>query len=78
MGLANNVIECYGISSFIDDIDHGREYWRDGNTIVVAVLEYLAGPGFAKLFEDVELDHTSSALEFRQRHLLRALSGNGQ
>jgi hypothetical protein len=33
----------------------------------------LAGPGFKEFFEAAEITYKSSALEFRNRHILEAL-----
>ena len=73
MGVVSHIINLYGISNFITDIDRGREYWRDGDHLVSSVLDYAMEGGFAKLFEEVDVDYKSCALEFRQRYILNAL-----
>ena len=76
MGVANNIIRFYGVSEFLDDIDRGREFWRDGDHLISACLDHVAGVGFSKFLEDVDIEFKSSAHEFRQRHILRALQRN--
>jgi hypothetical protein len=39
------------------------------------VLQWLAGPGFAPFFERWDQFEHRSAVEFRQRYLIRALRG---
>ena len=77
--IANYVVGLYGIQNFIADVDRNREFWRDGDHVVSACLDYLANEGFKDFFADVDIDFKNSAHEFRQRHslnLLKSLNGN--
>jgi hypothetical protein len=57
------------------DIDAGREYWREGDSVVHSVLSYITGAGFGDFFKQYDLPQTT-ALEFRQRHLINLLKAN--
>ena len=73
MGFADYIIGLYGISNYIADIDRDRQFWRDGSTLVNTVLDWVANEGFETFFDQYNLGYRT-AHEFRQRHLIKALS----
>jgi hypothetical protein len=82
VGLASYTIELIGVRAWIADVDRDRQYWRDGETLIHACLDWASNEGFTKtlghLFETVLHDpkvRYISAHDFRQRHILRALEG---
>jgi hypothetical protein len=74
VGVADRIVELYGIPQLLTDIDKGRDFWRDGGGLIATVLDWVAGPGFEQFFDSHDLPYTS-AQEFRQRHLIRGLRG---
>jgi phenylalanine-4-hydroxylase len=62
----------YGVREFLGDLDAAREFWRDGDHLVGAVLDWISGPGFAEFFERYGREERT-AHEFRQRYILAAL-----
>jgi hypothetical protein len=74
VGRASLVIDAYGFRRFIADIDRDREYWRDSSSIVSACLDWAAGEGFEEFFGRFPEWQWTTAHEFRQRHLVRAIS----
>ena len=78
MGHANNLIELYGVRRFFADLDAGRDFIEHSEHIVGATLAWAAGEGFAEFFKaKIEDWIWDSALEFRQRYLLKALKKAG-
>ena len=76
MGRADRILELYGLRQFLEDIDRGREFWRDGGGIVGATLEWLSGEGFAEFMRRADLEYFS-AHEYRNRFLISLLRGLG-
>ena len=75
MGLGAYFVHCYGVAQFLNDVDKGREYWREADNIVSDVLSWCCEEGFEKFFgafEDVEMPYRTPH-EYRQRHILGAL-----
>jgi hypothetical protein len=68
---ADRIVQRYGVLRFLADIDKGRDY--EGGSIVASCLDFLANEGFPDFLEDAEIPFKSSAAEFRQRYLLKAL-----
>lgn len=75
VGWGDHIVKLYGVRRLFDDIDRGREYWREGRgSIINSVLDYITSEGFGAYFGR----HDSSfrtAHEFRQRHLIKAIEG---
>ena len=71
-GCADRVIQCFGVRQFIADVDRGREFWREGG-VIGEVLSWIADEGFGDLCRKHGLDY-KSASEFRQRHLVDAIT----
>jgi hypothetical protein len=76
VGSAAVVVELYGIRQLAADLDAGRQFWRDGDSIVHTVLSWVTEAGFATFFGEADLEQ-KSALEYRQRHLIEALRPKG-
>jgi hypothetical protein len=72
MGYADFIIELYGIRTLITDIDRDREFWRDSDSIVSAVLNWAINEGFHDYFAQFDIEQRS-AHEYRQRHILDSL-----
>ena len=49
VGSADYIIQLYGISSFLADIEAARAYWREGASIAHTILTWAAEDGFAEL-----------------------------
>ena len=75
MGCANVVLELYGVRGFLEDVDAGRQYWREGETVVHSVLDWAATDGFAKIMSEFDLEY-GSAMEFRNRFMMQIFAGN--
>jgi hypothetical protein len=76
---ASYVIERYGISAFFADIDAGRVYWREGDSILHTLLTWSAEDGFRQVMAQFDMEY-ESAHEWRNRHitaLLQALMKRG-
>jgi hypothetical protein len=63
------------VGELIADIDAGREFWRDGDSIVHSILTWISEAGFEAFFSEYDFPY-ASAHEFRQRHLIHALKSN--
>lgn len=63
--LCKYTLECYGMDCFYQDIECYRQYWRDGETIISAILDYCAGLGFYDLFIDLPIKISTSS-QFRE------------
>ena len=72
---ADIILGLYGLSEFFDDIEAGREYWRDGDSLAHSVLDWLAGRGFDEFFSRYD-SPWKSASAFRQRDLIAATKAN--
>lgn len=72
---ADHISELYGLRCILADIDAGRNYWRDGDSVVTAGLDWITGEGWEAFFGRFEEMEFNSAHEFRQRHQLMVLSG---
>ena len=72
VGRVLDLLQRYGLRCFIADLDHGREYWREGESVVPSALTWASEEGFADLMAELELGW-ESALEFRQRLLIQAM-----
>jgi hypothetical protein len=75
VGCVNRILECFGILSFLADVDRSREFWRDGQHLVSAVLDWISDSGFTEYFEEYDIKY-SSAQDFRQRHIINQLKSN--
>lgn len=80
---AHRVLEHYGLSAFLADLDEGRQFWRESGCIA-AVLAWLAGEGFREYFGRYGEDFPyRTPADFRARHLdrfaasIRALAHRG-
>jgi hypothetical protein len=76
LGGATYVLESYGVQRFLTDIDAGRRFWDENDSIVHSLLDWASTDGFSQLFNDPKPEY-SSATAFRSRYLLRAF-GVGQ
>ena len=76
MGLANYIVELFGVRQFIADIDRDRQFWREGDTICHSVLDWAVNEGFDEFFSQHDVEF-KEAHEFRQRHIIRALKSKG-
>src|SRR5579864_8768750 len=81
---ANYVVRHYGIHDFLEDIDAGRQYWREdpgpeGNgSFIHRCLGWLANEGFRAFMSQYDLPKEidiSNATAWRNRYVLRALMG---
>ena len=72
--LVDDIIQLYGVRSFLADLDAGREYWREFSppTVISESLSRLVEDDFEDFFKRHELEY-SSAHEFRSRYLLESL-----
>lgn len=66
--MANHLINLAGVPEFLADLDAGRRYWDEGDSIAHSGLAWVAGPGFAQWAAGFEFPY-SSAGAFRARHL---------
>jgi hypothetical protein len=75
--LADNVLELYGVRSFFEDLDGGRDYWRGpaGGTLVAAALTWAAGDGWSEIIDGAPAREWVSAQAYRQRFLIEAYEG---
>src|SRR6185503_5631245 len=67
-----NVLRCYGVRRFLEDIDTRRAYWREGESILHSCLDWLATEGFEHLFARHD-GIFADAQEYRDRYVIRAL-----
>ena len=74
MEVADTLIGLYGLHEFLSDIDQGRLF-RDEAGLVADVFEWLSGPGFGPYFRQFGEFRWNSALEFKQRFLIGAMTG---
>jgi len=78
VGIANNVLELYGVRRFLADIDRDRNFCAYGEHIVSSCLDWIANEGFAEYFnEQVPEWKWETAHEYRQRYLLGTLKRAG-
>lgn len=82
--LAGDILELYGVGRAINEIDRGREWWRDGPHLIGEVLDWVSNEGFAAVFGPygslVEKydgfrgfeEHTVH--EWRQRYMLQVMA----
>jgi hypothetical protein len=69
----------YGVRGFLEDVDAGREYWREGSegrpTVVAAALANLAGPAWTTWTRAAggDLSQYNTPHAFRNRLMLTAL-----
>jgi hypothetical protein len=76
--LADNVIDAYGLDQLLADLDAQREYWREGDSLVHSVLDWIATEGFDAFFSRMPNWDFHTAADFRHRYLIglgKALSG---
>ena len=66
------ILGLYGVSEFLSDIEAHRLYYKEGETIVTSILDFMACEGFDNLIKKLGLKF-KDAQEFRQRHLIWAL-----
>jgi len=78
VGVVDNVVELYGVRRILADIDAGRDFSDSGEHLVSAALNWVAGEGFQEFFyrHDPEW-RWESILEFRNRHIVKALKSIG-
>ena len=76
MGRANHVVQFYGIHSLLADLDSGREFWREGDTIVHSVLDWIVTEGFQEFMAQYEFEYQSPK-EWRERHFIALLKKLG-
>jgi hypothetical protein len=62
----------YGVLRFLADIDAGRQFWSEGDSIVHSVLTWIVEEGFREFFSQHDVNFTDAA-DFRQRHMINAL-----
>jgi len=70
LGRAFYVLERYGIRGFLEDVDRAREFWREGDHVVSALLDWAAGSGFEQIMAQGGVKSWSSSHEFRNRFSL--------
>ena len=75
MECADRIVELYGVSKLLGDIEKGREFWRDSRGLIAEVLDWVSGPGFKEFFGRVNNFIWKDAQEYRNRFLLQALRG---
>jgi len=79
LGCGDQVLQLCGVREFLDYVDRGREFWRDGGGIIADILDWVAGPGFSQFIgrfkEALGGVAFADALEFRQRYLIQAMRG---
>ena len=74
VGIANHVLELYGIRRFLADIDRDRNFYDHGEHIVSAALTWAANEGFHDFFSHhVPEWMWQSAHEYRQRHVISSI-----
>jgi hypothetical protein len=73
VGCADYIIECYGISRLIAEIDRDRDFGT-ASTVLHSYVDFIANEGFYEYFSAYNPDWPyQTAHEFRQRHLIRAI-----
>ena len=76
MGCADIVAGLYGIRRILADIDANQRHSESGaGGVIAGVLNWIMGPGFEEFFERYERWPFREAVEYRQRHIIRALKG---
>ena len=71
---SNFVLESYGLDAFIADIEAGRQFWRDGEHLVSAILDYSAGAGFSDIWFNTGINLKTAA---QLRELLKFKTPRG-
>ena len=66
------ILGLYGISDFLADTEDHRKYYKEGESIVIAILDRLNNDLFSNLMKKLSLKF-KDAQEFRQRHIIWAL-----
>lgn len=59
------IANSYGMGSIIADIDRQREFWRDGEHVVSAILDYLCHDGIDGFMRAYNFE-VRTAAEFRE------------
>ena len=76
--MAAFLIRAYGIPEFFADLDKGRDYGAEGESIVHSSLAWASEAGFGELARELDLKDAndqvfSDALAWRQRHMITEL-----
>ena len=72
LACSNYIIELYGLRRFLADVDRDRQFWRESDSIVAAILDWTANEGLPEFLHECEMEY-GSAHEFRNRFLLQAV-----
>ena len=78
MGVVDNIVELYGVRRLFADIDAGKDFCSNGEHIVSAALDWVAGEGFFDFFNyHVPEWRWETTSEYRNRHITLALKSVG-
>jgi hypothetical protein len=67
---ADYCIAAYGVQDFYSDLEAGREYWRERDSIVHASLDWVGGEGFDEFFRRYGDWPWKTSRAFRQRDMI--------
>ena len=77
MERAHRILDLYGLTNFLADVERRREFWRDGDTMAHSVLEWASCEGFGDvvkpLADRANIQAFQTAQEFRDRHVIEAI-----
>ena len=78
MGLGSYLVALFGVEGWLADLDAGRRYLAEGNTLYHTYLDWASGPGFGAVARRLEFDKVFvDAGTWRQRYsmgLFRAMT----
>ena len=74
--LADHILDAYGISEFLGDIDRGRDFYAgpEGGSVVATALDWIVYDGFEAIFCRNPEWTWRTAADWRARHTI-ALAG---
>ena len=64
--MAVDVLAGFGLEEFLADIDAGRTYWREGDSVLHHTLTWASEVGFGEVLRKLGLE-----LDFRSAHAYR-------